>query len=90
MSDQIKVVIYIKNMISDMIFINSIIATELMKITENLAAIRHGEEFLETSLCLPEHRVLNEEVMEIVSKYNKAPEDTNRKESFEKHVLKHL
>jgi len=90
MSDQIKVVLYIKNMISDMIFLNSIIATELMKITENLAALRHGEEFLKTSSCLPEHKLLNEKVMEIASKYNKADEDANKIEALEKHILKHL
>ena len=45
-ADQLKLQLYMKNMYSDLIFINSIIATELMKITENLAALRHGEEFL--------------------------------------------
>jgi hypothetical protein len=90
MSDQIKVVLYIKNMISDMIFLNSIIATELMKITENLAAIRHGEEFLESSPCVSEHKTLNEQVMEIIGKYNKTSEETKRKEALEKHILKHL
>ncbi|TFG17537.1 MAG: hypothetical protein EU531_03005 [Promethearchaeota archaeon] len=90
MSDQIKVVMYIKNMISDMIFLNSIIATELMKITENLAALRHGEDFLKSSSCLPEHKVLNEQIMEIVNKYNKASEEAKRKEALENHILKHI
>jgi hypothetical protein len=89
MSDQIKVVMYIKNMISDMIFLNSIIATELMKITENLAALRHGEDFLKTSPCIPEHRILNEQIMEIVNKYNKTSEEEKRKDALENHVLKH-
>lgn len=89
MSDQIKVVLYIKNMISDMIFLNSIIATELMKITENLAALRHGEDFLKSSTCIPEHRVLNEQIMEIVNKYNKTSEEEKRKDALENHVLKH-
>jgi len=90
MSDQIKVVMYIKNMISDMIFLNSIIATELMKITENLAALRHGEDFLKSSSCLPEHKILNEEIMEIVDKYNKTSEEIKRKEALENHILKHI
>lgn len=90
MSDQIKLVMYIKNMISDMIFLNSIIATELMKITENLAALRHGEEFLKSSPCLSEHKILNETIMEIVDKYNKSSEELKRKEALEKHVLEHL
>ena len=90
MSDQIKVVLYIKNMISDMIFLNSIIATELMKITENLAALRHGEDFLKSSSCLSDHRILNEQVIQIIDKYNKIPEEIERKEALEKHILKHL
>ncbi|TFF69393.1 MAG: hypothetical protein EU516_00335 [Promethearchaeota archaeon] len=90
MSDQIKVVMYIKNMISDMIFLNSIIATELMKITENLAALRHGEDFLKSSNCLPEHKILNEQIMEIVDKYNKTSEEIKRKEALENHILKHI
>ena len=90
MSDQIKVVMYIKNMISDMLFLNSIIATELMKITENLAALRHGEDFLKSSPCLPEHKILNEKIMEIVDKYNKTSEEAKRKEALENHVMKHL
>ena len=90
MSDQIKLVMYIKNMISDMIFLNSIIASELMKITENLAAMRHGEEFLKTSPCLSEHATLNKQVMEIVDKYNKTSEEIRRKEALENHIMKHL
>jgi predicted patatin/cPLA2 family phospholipase len=77
-------------MISDMIFLNSIIATELMKITENLAALRHGEEFLNSSSCLSEHKTLNEQVIEIVNKYNKTSEEIKRKEALERHILKHL
>ncbi|MBY9005794.1 MAG: hypothetical protein KGD63_03465 [Candidatus Lokiarchaeota archaeon] len=45
MSDLLQVLMYIKNMFSDMIYINGIIATELTKITENLVAIRHGDDF---------------------------------------------
>jgi hypothetical protein len=89
MSDQIKVILYIKNMISDMIFLNSIIATELMKITENLAALRHGEDFLKSSPCIPEHRILSEQIMEILNKYNKTSEEEKRKDALENHVLKH-
>ncbi len=90
MSDQLKLGLYMKNMFSDLIYINSIIATELIKITENLAAMRHGEEFLKKSSCLREHDALNREILGILDKYNKAPNEINRKESLEKHVLNHL
>jgi hypothetical protein len=89
-ADQLKLQLYMKNMQSDLIFINSIIATELMKITENLAAIRHGEEFLKKSSCLREHDTLNREILTILDKYNKAPNEITRKERLEKHVLNHL
>ncbi len=90
MSDQLKLGLYMKNMLSDLIYINSIIATELIKITENLAAIRHGEEFLKKSSCLREHDALNQEILGVLEKYNKAPNEITRKEHLEKHVLNHL
>jgi len=90
MSDQLKVILYLKNQFSDLIYINSIIATELMKITENLAALRHGEDFLKKSSCLREHNALNREILGILDKYNKSPNEITRKESLEKHVLNHL
>ncbi|NHJ25358.1 MAG: hypothetical protein EAX89_12325 [Candidatus Lokiarchaeota archaeon] len=89
MSDQLKLVLYIKSMISDLIYLNSVIASELMKITENLAAIRHGENFLEESSCISEHKALNQEVIKIVSKYNKEEIDLERLNKLENHLLKH-
>ncbi len=89
-ADQLKLGIYMKNMYSDLIYINSIIATELMKITENLVALRHGEEFLKKSSCLREHDALNREILGILDKYNKAPNEIIRKERLEKHILNHL
>jgi hypothetical protein len=89
MSDQLKLLLYIKDMVSDLIYINSIIASELIKITENTAALRHGQDFLEKSNCLVEHHELNEHLVKIIGKYNKAPVDIERKESLEKHILKH-
>lgn len=73
--------------LEDLIFINSIIATELIRITENTAGILHGSEFLESSSCKSEHNLLNKHIMQILKKYQ------INKESFdalEKHVLKHL
>lgn len=77
---------YIKNMISDLIYLNGVIATELTKITENLAAIRHGEDFVKKSKCVPEHEKINRSVINIVKKYKQMPKDY---EDLENHVLKH-
>ena len=89
MSDQLKLLMYLKNMISDLIFLNGIIASELIKITENTAALRKGETFLEESTCISEHQLLNEEIIKIMRKYNKNPDELKRKEILEDHLLKH-
>ena len=89
-SDQLKLVLYMKNMFSDLIYINSVIATELVKITENLAALRHGEDFLEKSTCTTEHIELNQEIINILDKYNKTSSEVIRLERLKKHILKHL
>ena len=88
-ADELKLLIYMKNMFSDLIYVNSIIATELVKITENLAAIRHGEDFLEKRTCLTEHNDLNQEIINILDKYNKTSEEVIRMERLKKHILKH-
>lgn len=77
-------------MLADIIYLNSIIATELVRITENTAAIRRGEDFLSQSPCVPEHDALNLQVIDIVRKYINKPEDCDKKECLENHVLKHL
>ena len=89
MSDQLKLMLYLKSMISDLIYINSIMATELIKINENLVAIRKGEEFLEKSSCIDEHLNISKQIIDIVRKYNKSESDLERKEDLEKHVMKH-
>ena len=73
-------------MLADLIYLNSVIATELIKVTENTATIRHGEEFLRTTSCLVEHQELNKKIIEIVKKYKNSPEDFI---GLEKHVIKH-
>jgi len=88
-ADQLKLLLYMKNMFSDLIYVNSIIATELVKITENLAAIRHGEDFLEKNTCTTEHNELNQEIINILDKYNKTSEEVIRMERLKKHILKH-
>jgi len=85
MSDQVSILLYIKSMLADLMFINGIIATELIKITENTATIRHGEEFLSKTKCLTEHNELNKKIIDIIKKYQKRPEDLAE---LENHVLK--
>jgi hypothetical protein len=87
MSEKTSILLYIKKMLSDLIYINSIIATELIRITENSATIRHGKEFLDETNCPAEHRELNKRIIEIVKKYKKKDEDLT---ILQNHVLKHL
>ncbi len=77
----------ILNRLEDLIFINSIIATELIRITENTVGILHGSEFLESSSCKSEHNLLNKHIMQILKKYQI---DKESFDALEKHVLKHL
>ncbi|TXT67152.1 MAG: hypothetical protein BAJALOKI1v1_170022 [Promethearchaeota archaeon] len=88
-ADNVSLLIYIKEMIADLIYMNGIIATELTKITENLAAIRHGEDFLQKSRCLPEHASINQSIIDLVKKYKQLPKDQEMIHHLEKHVLKH-
>ena len=86
MSDQISILLFIKNMLADLIYINGIIATELINVTENTATIRHGENFLDKTKCPAEHQDLNKKILEIVKKYQRKAEDTA---ILANHVLKH-
>lgn len=74
-------------MLADLIYINGIIATELIKVTENTATIRRGEEFLDKTSCLVEHNELNKKIIEILKKYQRKPSDLAE---LENHVLKHM
>lgn len=85
--DQVSLLIYIKNMLADLIYLNGVIATEIVKITENSAAIRRGEDFMKGNRCIQEHNDLSEKIVEIVKKYKANTEDYAY---LEKHVLKHL
>lgn len=87
MSEQTPILLFIKNMLADLIYINGIIATELIKVTENTATIRRGEEYLNKTSCPSEHHELNKKVIEIVRKYQRKPTDLA---ALETHVLKHL
>ncbi|MFW9823541.1 MAG: hypothetical protein ACFFE4_11425 [Candidatus Thorarchaeota archaeon] len=75
MSEQTAILIYIKNMLADLIYINGIVATELIKVAENTATIRHGEEFLNNATYLAEHNKLNKQIIEILKKYQRSPKE---------------
>jgi len=79
-----------KNMFNDLLFINSVIATQLVKITENLTALRHGEEFLKKSTILQEHNNLNKDILSILDKYSKVSDEIDRKKRLEKQIFKDL
>lgn len=86
MSDQFAILKHIKDILSDLVYINGLVATELIKITENTAAIRRGEVFLNNSSCIQEHNQLNKRIINIIKEHSNKLEDTA---SLEKHVLKH-
>jgi len=79
-----------KNMFNDLLFINSVIATQLVKITENLTALRHGEDFLKKSTILQEHNNLNKDILSILDKYSKVSDEIDRKKRLEKQIFKDL
>ena len=73
-------------MLADLIYINGVIATELIKVTENTATMRHGGEFLDKTACISEHDQLNQKIIEIVKKYQRTTEDLA---GLDSHVLNH-
>lgn len=77
-------------MLSDLIYLNCVIATELIKVTENTAAQRHGEDFLKQTDCISEHNDINENILNVLNKYYKTPEDSEKMEKLKDHVLNHL
>jgi len=89
MSDQIKLLLYIKNMLSDLIYLNCVIATELIRVTENTAALRHGANFLKQTNCISEHNAINENILNVLNKYYKTPEESEKMEILKSHVLNH-
>jgi hypothetical protein len=84
-------VIYVKNereleelkeLLKDLIWINGVVATELIRITENTATILSGKKTV--SPCGTQHTKINEQIIEILEKY--LPEKTG---TLREHVLKH-
>jgi hypothetical protein len=72
----------LKELLKDLIWLNGIIATELIRITENTAGILRGKQ--SASACGPQHAKINEQIIEILEKY--LPEKTS---TLREHVIKH-
>lgn len=71
----------LKELLADLIWLNGLIATELIQVTENTSKALRGEI---PEKCRVEHRRLREKVLEILEKYR--PEDAR---PLREHVLKH-
>ncbi|MDI6688998.1 MAG: hypothetical protein QMD66_04165 [Actinomycetota bacterium] len=69
------------NVLKDLIWLNGVIATELIQITENTSAAIRGEI---PQSCKIEHSKLREQAIEIVSRY--CPEKVH---NLKDHILKH-
>ncbi|NVM55905.1 MAG: hypothetical protein HWN66_19550 [Candidatus Helarchaeota archaeon] len=70
--------------LKDLTFVNAVIATELIRITENTALMANKPPD-KVAKCGIEHQKLNEKIIELVEKYNKP---TTIKPLVD-HVLKH-
>ncbi len=57
----------IEEMLSDLLWLNALIATELIQITENTSALLR--EAPPPARCLEEHRALRRQALEIAEKY---------------------
>ena len=69
----------------DLIYINSIIATELIKITENTSVLARQKPVPQS--CLDEHAKLEQIIVEMCKKYFIT--DSDNIKSLKKHILKH-
>jgi len=72
----------LEELLKDLIWLNGVIATELIRITENTASILMGRDAV--SPCGPQHMKINEQIIEILEKH--LPE---RVGILKEHVLKH-
>jgi len=72
----------ITQLLKDLIYINSVISTELIKITENISAIRNQAPPPKT--CIEEHSIIEKKIVEICEKYHPDAIST-----LKQHVLKH-
>ena len=70
----------LKEMLSDLLWLNSVIATELIQITENTSQILRKEDIPET--CRIDHVELRKVAMDIADRYRPG---TKLREHLEKH-----
>lgn len=74
----------ILKVLKDLTFINAVIATELIRITENTALIAK-KPAEKVSKCVIEHDKISEKIIELVAKYS----DSSLLKPLKDHVLKH-
>lgn len=55
-----------KQLLKDMVYINAVLATELITVVEALAKVAYGET---PELCKTQHRVLKEDIIAIAEKW---------------------
>jgi len=70
------------DLLKDLIFINSVIATEIIKITENTSRIARDQTPPES--CLKEHKEIEKKILEICDKYI-----PDKVKILKKHIIKH-
>ncbi|MDP3563744.1 MAG: hypothetical protein Q8R70_04575 [Methanoregula sp.] len=69
-----------KEMLADLVWLNAVIATELIQITENSSAILHKTS--PPASCIAEHHELRKTALQIAEKYRPAT-------ALGQHLLKH-
>ncbi len=79
----VKVDKEILEILKDLLYINAIIATELVRITENTASMA-GKPETKVAKCSEEHQKLNEQIIKLVKKYKSTLANI-----LENHVLPH-
>ncbi|MBN1215841.1 MAG: hypothetical protein JXA99_10430 [Candidatus Lokiarchaeota archaeon] len=85
MSDLLQLLIYMKNMFSDIIYINGVIATQLTQIVEKLSVLNDVNNSLKDNKSISEHKELMLNVLEIIKKYKG---NTEEFKNLEDQILK--
>ena len=81
MSDLLQLLMYMKNMFSDIIYINGVIATQLTQIVEKLSVHNDVIDSLKDNKSNSEHNQLILNVLEIIKKYKGNTEEFKTLES---------
>ncbi|MHA1784912.1 MAG: hypothetical protein ACTSVY_15035 [Candidatus Helarchaeota archaeon] len=74
----------VKDLLKDLILINSIIATEIIQITENTSKIARKSDEVPPN-CVDSHTKLRSQIIELLKKYF----DEEQFKDLSEHVIKH-